>query len=189
MGARRLGLFGGTFDPPHRAHVAALVAAWASGDYDRIMVVVAGEPYQKSPARSLSSAQRRLAMAHAAFDGLEGVVVSDREVRRGGPSYTIDTVLELEDEGWLVELIVGADVAARLDGWFRAEELCRHVTVAVLPRPGGAERPSASWRIHDVDMVPIDLSSTEVRSLEPADARVAELLPDAVVPLWRAGRG
>ena len=92
MNVRRIGLFGGTFDPPHFGHVAALKAAAKSGRYDLIEVTVAGDPYLKRLEGGVRDATVRLAMARAAFGGLDLVVVSDREIVRDGPSYTIDTV-------------------------------------------------------------------------------------------------
>ena len=93
--AHRLGLFGGTFDPPHNGHVAALRAAAGTGRFDAIEVTVAGDPYRKSALGGVHSAATRLAMALAAFDHLDLVRVSEREINRPGPSYTIDTVEEL----------------------------------------------------------------------------------------------
>jgi nicotinate-nucleotide adenylyltransferase len=84
--AQRCGLFGGTFDPPHFGHVAALRAAAASSRFDRIEVTVAGDPYEKSASGAVRSTAIRLAMARAAFGELDLVVVSDREIRRDGPS-------------------------------------------------------------------------------------------------------
>ncbi|HEY5010669.1 MAG TPA: adenylyltransferase/cytidyltransferase family protein, partial [Acidimicrobiales bacterium] len=117
MNIRRIGLFGGTFDPPHFGHVAALEAAAASGRFDLIEVTVAGDPYHKRLVGDVDSANVRLAMARAAFSDLDLVEVSDREIRRDGPSYTIDTVRELLRECDAVDLIVGADLAEQLNSW------------------------------------------------------------------------
>ena len=136
MNIRRIGLFGGTFDPPHFGHVAALEAAVASGRYDLIEVTVAGDPYRKRLEGDVDSAGVRLAMARAAFCDLDLVEVSDREIRRDGPSYTIDTVRELLGECDAVDLIVGADLAEQLNGWHEADALRTLVRVGVVPRPG-----------------------------------------------------
>ena len=117
MKADRIGLFGGTFDPPHFGHVAALKAAIATNLFDYIEVTVAGDPYQKSSSVQLHSADVRLKMAQAAFDGIEGVRVSDREIKRDGPSYTIHTVRELLKEAEQVDLLIGADLSSQLDSW------------------------------------------------------------------------
>ncbi|MEI6710544.1 MAG: adenylyltransferase/cytidyltransferase family protein, partial [Actinomycetota bacterium] len=95
MQRSRLGLFGGTFDPPHLGHVAALEAAISTDRFDRILVTVAGDPYRKSLEHSVSPSPLRLAMARAAFAHLPLVEVSSIEIDRSGPSYTIDTVRAL----------------------------------------------------------------------------------------------
>jgi nicotinate-nucleotide adenylyltransferase len=187
--ADRLGLFGGTFDPPHRGHVAALEAAWRTGRFARLLVTVAGEPYQKTGDRSLSPATDRLAMAVAAFAALPGVEVSDREITRRGPTYTIDTVRELRAEGWRVELLVGADAAAALDGWHEAATLAELVTIGVFPRASTVPVLSARWRAEVLEMDPVDLSSTEIREGALDEAALARRLPPAVIPLWRRLRG
>jgi nicotinate-nucleotide adenylyltransferase len=183
----RLGLFGGTFDPPHLGHVAALRAAWRTGSFDQILVTVAGQPYTKAGTRAVSPAAMRLAMAHAAFDELDGVTVSDREIRRGGATYTIDTVRELCAEGFAVTLLVGADAAATLAQWRDARELATLVNVGVFPRVGAAVTLSSPWRTAEIAMDPVDLSSTWIR--EHDDAAIAGLLPAGVVPLYRGAGG
>lgn len=186
MQTRRVGLFGGTFDPPHRGHVAALIAAARTGRFERIEVVVAGEPYHKG--RAVSSAPSRLAMAHAAFDGLDLVTVSDREIRRGGPSYTVDTVRELLSEAPAVDLIIGADLAGELNQWHDAHELRTWVEVGVVPRPGPALGLAPGWRGYVIDMEPVDLSSTFIRELASAE-RLEDFLPEGVIPLFVGARG
>ena len=180
MARPRTGLFGGTFDPPHVGHVAALRAAAASGRFDRIEVVVAGTPYTKVDARDVRSADERLEMAQSAFAGLDLVHVSDLEVRRDGPSYSIDTVLELMKGSLSVDILVGADVAASMGTWHRSEELADLVKVGVFPRPGTPMSFPAGFVCYEIAMTPVDLSSTAVRSLDTVDA--AEVVPEAVLP-------
>lgn len=184
----RVGLFGGTFNPPHRGHVAVLRAAARLARFDLLEVTVAGDPYLK-PDAALLDGEARLAMAHAAFDGLELVEVSDRELRRGGPTYTIDTVEELLGDFDAVDLIIGADLVGQLPTWRRADELATLVQVGVVPRPGGDERLGPQWKGYRIPMSPVDLSSTYIRDLDPTQADLAELLPAAVVPLYLALRG
>lgn len=180
------GLFGGTFDPPHLGHVAALEAAWATGWYGRIEVTVAGDPYEKSD-RTVTSAEARFAMAHAAFDGLRGVTVSDREIRRRGPTYTIDTVRELAAGGETVELILGADAAVAIDRWRESDELATRASLAVVPRTGVTVSLGPRWRVRSVPMAEVDLSSTWLRECTTEEA--LSYLPAKVVPLFvgRAG--
>lgn len=180
-----VGLFGGTFDPPHLGHLRALRAAMAALALRRVLVVVAADPrHREAP---VATALERLEMAHAAFDEEPGVVVSDLELRRAGPTYTIDTVLALRDEG-VVEpvLIVGADAAATLPTWHRADELARLVRVAVVPRPGGPHGPPEGFDAVEVEMAPVDLSSTGVRAALAAGEDPATLVPPRVVHLAAA---
>lgn len=187
MKVRRLGLFGGTFDPPHVGHVAALRAAARTGRFDRLIVTVAGDPYLKGAG--VLAADVRLAMAHAAFDDLDLVEVSDVELRRQGPSYTIDTVRELLDEADCVDLIVGADLATQLDAWHRAEALCELVEVGIVPRPGSQSAAPQQWRSYVIPMAPVDLSSTFVRELLPVTSDLSKFLPAPVIPLFEQARG
>jgi nicotinate-nucleotide adenylyltransferase len=186
---RRIGLFGGTFDPPHFGHVAALRAAAASGRYDLIEVTVAGDPYLKRLEGDVRGASVRLAMAKAAFDDLDLVDVSDREIRRDGPSYTIDSVRELLKEYDNVDLIVGADLAEQLNRWHEADELRTLVRVGVVPRPGARTIVPDGWVSYEIPMDPVDLSSSFVRELEPTSLKLREFLPEAVIPLYQSARG
>ena len=184
----RVGLFGGTFCPPHNGHVAALAAAWETGWFDQLLVPVANDPYHKDGGDLLPAAAR-LAMAHAAFDDLDGVVVTDREIVRGGPTYTIDTVRELVAEGHRVTVIVGADAAAGIDGWHDAADLVGLATIAVVPRPGCATTVGRRWRSVEIPMDPVDLSSTHIRhdSLTPAELEAS--IPAAALPIFLQHRG
>jgi nicotinate-nucleotide adenylyltransferase len=181
----RIGLFGGTFDPPHLGHVAVLLSALATERYDLIEVTVAGDPYLKSAGGTVRPALVRLEMARAAFGHLSHVVVSDREIIRQGPSYTIDSVEELFAEGFTdVDLIVGADLTHQLDAWHRATELSRTVTLAVAPRPGETNELPTGWDAFYIPMDPVDLSSTFIR--EFTGDGLAHYVPEAVIPFLKA---
>ena len=183
MALPRIGLFGGTFDPPHLGHVAALEAASASGRFDVIVVTVAGDPYRKSAARLVRPAAERRALAHLAFDGIALVEVSDREIRRGGPSYTIDTVRELRDGVASIDLLVGADAAASLPTWHGAAELATLVTVGIFPRPGSAVVYPEGFTCYELSMGPVDLSSTVVRTQLDDQAALEQSVPTEIIPL------
>ena len=187
MTPARLGLFGGTFDPPHLGHVAALRAAAALGRFELIEVTVAGDPYLKGGG--VRPTLERLEMAHAAFDGLELVRVSDREIRRSGPSYTIDSVRELLDTTAQVDLIVGADLTDQLDGWREAAALRELVEVGVVPRPGGGAVHLRGWRYFEIPMTPVDLSSTFIREIAPDLENLRRYLPEDVIPFFVGTRG
>jgi nicotinate-nucleotide adenylyltransferase len=183
---RRLGLFGGTFDPPHFGHVAALEAAASSGRFDCLLVTVAGDPYLKNA--DVRPAALRLAMAHAAFDDLAHVEVSDLEIRRDGPSYTVDTVRALLEGADSVDLLVGADLATQLDRWHEAEVLRELVTVGIVPRPGSSSVAPEGWRSYEIPMEPVDLSSTYIRELFSEFANLGDFLPASVIPLFEGAR-
>lgn len=177
----RIGLFGGTFDPPHVGHVAALRAAAASGRFDQIVVMVAGDPYQKSIDREVRDAAERLEMAQSAFDALELVTVSALEVERQGPSYTIDTVEILLRDAQSVDILVGADVATHLPEWHRAPELADLVKVGVFPRPGQAIQFPPSFICYEISMMPVDVSSSEVRDIKD-EALLPKAVPSEIIP-------
>jgi nicotinate-nucleotide adenylyltransferase len=184
---RRLGLFGGTFDPPHFGHVAALQAAARTDRFERLVVTVSGDPYLKND--EVDPAPLRLAMAHAAFDDLALVEVSDVEIRREGPSYTVDTVRELLRDAEAVDLLVGADLAKQLDLWHGSEELRELVEVGIVPRPGASSEAPKGWRWYEIPMEPVDLSSTYVRHLPTENHDLEKYLPPAVIPLFEEARG
>ena len=187
MKDRRVGLFGGTFDPPHFGHVAALEAAARTGRFDRLIVTVAGNPYFKNV--DIDPASLRLAMAHAAFDDLPLVEVSDVEIRREGPSYTLDTVREFLRDAAAVDLVVGADLARQLEYWQGAEELRGLVEVGIVPRPGAQSAAPDGWRWYEIPMTPVDLSSTYVRHLPTSTEDLEKYLPQGVIPLFEEARG
>ena len=140
---RRLGIFGGTFDPPHVGHLA--LAEWAREELklDRVLFVPAGTPPHKRAARA--GAAHRLAMTRRAVRGNAAFVVSTVETRRVGPSYTADTVAALAKAhpGSEIWLLMGADMYATFDSWVRPGEIASMATLAVALRPG-ASAPRAS---------------------------------------------
>jgi nicotinate-nucleotide adenylyltransferase len=186
MSTPRIGLFGGTFDPPHLGHVAALRAAAHTGRFDAIVVTVAGDPYQKSSARLVRSGQERLDLSHAAFDGLELVSVSDLELRRSGPSYTVDTVKELLVDAASVDVLVGADAAATMSRWHGASELATLSRVGIFPRPGVAVIGPEGFDWYEIPMELIEISSTNIRANIGNEAHLAETVPDKVIPMLGA---
>ena len=112
---RRIGLFGGTFDPPHMGHLAAALAAKEALGLDEVLFVVANDPWQKSGQRPITEARHRLAMTELLVEDADGIEASDAEILRGGESYMIDTVSDMRQRGHEITLIVGADVADGLE--------------------------------------------------------------------------
>ncbi|HEY6531028.1 MAG TPA: nicotinate-nucleotide adenylyltransferase [Acidimicrobiales bacterium] len=188
---RRCGVLGGTFDPPHIGHMLAAVNVRQALDLDEVLLVVANDPWQKSGERPVTPAEDRLAMVTAAAAGLEGIVASDLELRRGGPSYTVDTLRELgeRDPGGARFLVLGADAAGGLLSWERAEELPSLATLVLVDRPGVAcPPPPAGWPFVRVEIPRVEVSSTDVRA-RVADGRPLDfLLPPGVVTCIRERR-
>ncbi len=180
----RLGIFGGTFDPVHIGHLVAAVNTRHALSLDKVLMVVANEPWQKSAHHEVTPALDRLAMVEAAVEGIEGVEASAIEIERGGVSYTIDTVEELHDyyAGAELFLVVGADVALELPTWERVEDLSGLVILAVVNRPGHPRVKSVpGWQVCTVDIPAIDLSSTEVREWAAAGRPLDFLVPSPVI--------
>jgi nicotinate-nucleotide adenylyltransferase len=169
--------------------VAALEAAARTNIFDVIEVTVAGDPYLKSAHVSVHPAALRLAMAELAFGALALVQVSDREIKRTGPSYTIDTVRELLAVADDVDVIVGADLAQQIDTWHDAEILRTLVRVGVVPRPGGSTVVPDGWRSYEIPMEPVDLSSSFIRNVPPTLENLKKFIPAAVIPLYQSSRG
>ena len=183
MGAR-IGVFGGTFDPPHVGHLVIAVNARHALGLDRLLLVVAHDPWQKSQTRPLSSADDRLAMVEAAVGDVDGLEASRIEVDRGGVSYTADTLAALRDEDPSRELflILGSDAAAGLPTWDRVDEVRKLATIVVATRPGAEEGiPPTGWSWERLETPRLEVSSTDLRA-RVADGRPLDyLLTPAVI--------
>jgi nicotinate-nucleotide adenylyltransferase len=180
---KRIGVFGGTFDPMHNAHLEIARAALDAVDLDEVLFVVAARPPHKGDA-TVASAQERLAMVGAALEGEPRMRACDIELRRDGPSYTADTLRALEAEypGAELYLIIGLDSLVDMPKWREPEEILARAKLLVAPRTG------EHWRIPEglegkYAMLPfekIDLSSTEVRERLDDDRDITELVPPTV---------
>ena len=188
---QRLGLLGGTFDPPHRGHLAAALAVRDALGLDRVDFLVANDPWQKSGDRDVTSAAIRLQMVRALTDGVDGIGVDDREVRRGGPTYTVETLEELAIEcpGTDVFLIVGQDTADRIHTWHRHEDLLALSTLVIVNREQNAQHVPAALadaRVQFVSMPLIDVSSTNVRAAAGSGDDVSAMTSAGVADIVRA---
>ena len=180
---RRIGLFGGTFDPVHLAHLALARAAVQSLALDELRWIPAGQPWQK--ARAITPAAHRQAMLHLALEGEPRFVLDPRELQRAGPSYTIDTVraLQAEQPGAILYLVIGADQFAGLHTWRDWRELISLVTLAVAARPGvplQADPEVQAAAREAVPLPPMDISATEIRRRVAAGEPIDHLVPAAV---------
>ena len=183
MTSERLGIFGGTFDPPHVGHLVVAVNARYALRLDRLLLVVAHDPWQKTQGRMVSNAEDRLAMVRAAVADVEGLEASAIELERGGVSYTADTLTALRDEDPSRELflIVGSDAAAGLPTWERGDEVRRLATIVVAIRPGAEEgAPPAGWSWERLETPRLEVSSTDLRA-RVADGRPLDYLLTAPV--------
>jgi|TARA_B100001540_G_scaffold251144_1_gene227249 nicotinate-nucleotide adenylyltransferase len=177
---QRIGLFGGTFDPPHLGHLAVAIAARDTLELDRTLLVVANQPWQKVGHRPVTEARHRLAMTELLVQNSDGLEVSDLEIVRGGMSYTIDTVKQLQEAGHEVVLIMGADAAAGIDSWERATELSRLTRIAVVDRPGYDMPELANWSVDKIPAQSISVSSSQVRSSMSEGSPATDNIPSAV---------
>lgn len=180
----RLGVLGGTFDPPHIGHLVVAVNVRAALGLDRVVLVVANEPWQKVGSRAITPAPDRLAMVEAAVADLDGVEASAIEIDRGGPSYTVDTLEELRaaDPAGHRYLIVGSDAAGGLSTWERPDELPALATLALVDRPGvAAAPPPPGWSVERVEVPRLEVSSTDLRDRAARGAPLDLLTPPGVM--------
>ena len=195
---KRIGLFGGTFDPVHNAHVALARSARDELALDEVRWIPAGAPWQKM--RTLTAADHREAMVRLAIEGEARFVLDRIELERGGPSFTLDTVRALQagEPGASWVLMIGQDQYAGLHTWRDWPELLGRVALAVANRPGpvppvDAEVQRFAHRSVPLDM--LDISSTEIRRLAAAGADISNLVPPRVARyidshrLYRASPG
>lgn len=185
--SRKIGVFGGTFDPPHVGHLSAAMNAKHALSLDQVLFVVAHQPWQKVGSRKITPAAVRVAMVDAAVADLTGHEVSTLELERGGDSYTVETLEELvaEDPDAELFLIVGTDVATSLDTWHRPDDVAQLATLVIIDRPGSSGgEPPAGWNVVRVEAPLVDLSSTELRRRMAENEPVKFLVPDAVHAVW-----
>jgi nicotinate-nucleotide adenylyltransferase len=173
----RLGIFGGTFDPVHVGHVAAACEARYQLGLTRVFLVVAADPWQKN-GQVVAPAAARYEMVAAAVAGVEGLEASRLELDRSGPTYTIDTVEQLAAPDRELFVIVGSDVAAKIETWHRVDELRSAVTLAIVDREGAAPTIAPpNWRVARVTMPRLDVSSTDLRRRVAGGEPVEFLVP------------
>jgi len=166
-------IFGGTFDPPHNAHTAMAEAAVRLIEPEKVLIIPTAAPPHKERA-GISDADMRMEMCRLAFGGIANAEISDMEIKRGGKSYTVDTLTALKEQYPDHELVLlcGGDMFATLDKWVRWQDILRLATIAAVYRPGfEGEYDAAMKRLCNsgarVEMIPFDLneiSSTDIRT-------------------------
>ena len=195
MTARRIGVFGGAFDPPHNAHVSLATAALAQFELDALHLVPTGQAWHK--ARALSAPEHRLAMTRLAFESMPRVLVDDRELQRTGPTFTIDTLQALQAENPQAQLylIIGADQFADFGKWHRWQEILQVAIICIAGRElstgvkaefdAKSDKLAANNpRFLTLDLPLMPVSATRIRELIAvggvAAAEIAQLLPEPV---------
>jgi nicotinate-nucleotide adenylyltransferase len=182
--AVRRGILGGTFDPPHLAHLFAGEAAYRDLGLDVVTFVPAGAPWQKAERR-VTDANHRWEMTVLAVDGIPYFEADDREVRRDGWTYTIDTLRSFPGDEEL-HLIVGADTARGIPTWQEAEAILQRATIVVVPRPEidkeDVEKALDGGSYVWLDTPMVRLSGTMLRRQAAAGRSIRFLVREAV---WR----
>jgi len=190
MAARqRIGVFGGTFDPIHRAHLDVARAAREFAKLDRVLFVVSARPPHKRDD-TVATPEDRYAMVEAAVMDEPQFEASDIELHREGPSYTLETLKELHAENPEADLylIIGGDSFAEFPGWRAPREILDHAHLLVIPRPGDG-KPPPDWMKGKYDFLPfepVDVSSTEIRERLASGESRPEELPERVARLIEA---
>lgn len=182
MSMERIGLFGGSFDPVHSGHLLVAQAAREELELDRLYFIPAARSPFK-PDREPAPAAERLRMLRLALAGQPWCEVDDQELRRGGISFTIDTVTDYAGRFSGSELfyLVGGDHVLSLPKWRHAERLAGLVQFVVIPRPGEAQPAvPAPFRGHYLKGFPFGVSSSEIRARVKAGKSVDVLVPPAV---------
>lgn len=201
-----MGVFGGTFDPIHYGHLRTAFEVLQSLQFGEVRFVPCGIPPHRGTPHA--SAEVRLAMVRAAAAGQHGFVVDDRELKRTGPSYSVDTLAALRSELPLrpLALIIGMDAFLGLTGWHQWREILQLAHIVVAHRPGwrapdmgplgelladrgthriGDLHQAKSGHIYIHDVTQLEISSTEIRELVAAGRDPRFLMPDAVRDLIR----
>ncbi|HEY3860959.1 MAG TPA: nicotinate (nicotinamide) nucleotide adenylyltransferase [Verrucomicrobiae bacterium] len=178
----KIGLFGGSFDPVHVGHLLVARAALEEAGLQRLFFIPAAQSPFK-PGAQPAPAPQRLQWLRLALAGDTTAEVDDQEIRRGGPSYTIDTVRNYAQAhpGAQLFYLIGMDQTAQLGLWRDAAELARLVEFLVIPRPGETPAELAPpFRGRVLRGHPLAVSSSEIRARLKAGLPVAHLTPPAV---------
>ncbi|NQW93706.1 MAG: nicotinate (nicotinamide) nucleotide adenylyltransferase [Polaromonas sp.] len=187
----KIGVFGGAFDPPHNAHLALAQTALRELAMDALHVIPTGQAWHK--ARPLSPAEHRLAMTRLAFQDMPGVVVDDREIKRLGPTFTIDTLraLQAENPDAQLYLLMGGDQFAAFMQWHQWREITKIAIICIAARArfDWAEgqfdtQKQPEMRLLTLQMPPMAVSATQIRQLLASglgeNQAMTDLLPHPV---------
>jgi len=195
----KIGVLGGTFDPPHIGHLVVAQEVWWRLGLDKVLFVPAGEPWHKA-GEEVTPARHREAMVRLAIAGDPRFELSRVDLERPGPTYTVDTLTELRrtyPPGTEFYFILGTDALAQLPSWRSPEKLVRLARLAVVPRPGfdpvdldrlEAEIPGLKVAIELVPVPAVGISSSEIARRVAAGEPFRYLVPEAVYRYIEAHR-
>ena len=184
----RIGVFGGTFDPIHLGHLIIAEDARAALELDEVLFIPAGQPWFKS-YRQITDTRHRLAMVRLAVADNPLFAVSDIEIRRSGPSYTVDTLGELREQpkyaGAEFIVILGIDALREIDRWHQPRALFELASVVGMARPAATINlsvlheaiPGSSSRIRLLDSALVDISGTDIRQRVAAGRSIRYRVP------------
>ena len=187
----KVGVFGGTFDPIHMGHLIAAEEARVSLQLDEILFIPTGQPYFKAN-REITQAGHRMAMVELAVESNPHFRASNLETERPGPTYTVETLMELRDQlgaGTEIYVILGLDSLEELDRWHQPERVLEMSTIVGVSRPGSprldtrmldAIRPGASARVVLLDGPLIGVSGSEIRRRVSGGLAIRYHVPEAV---------
>jgi nicotinate-nucleotide adenylyltransferase len=178
----KLGLFGGSFDPVHLGHLLVAQAAYEELKLDRLFFIPASQSPLK-PERKLTPSLERMRLLRLALAGKSWCEIDDQEIKRGGISYTIDTVRDYARRfpGATLFYLIGADQVPQLPRWRDAADLAKMVEFVVLPRPGQAEVAVAKpFRATTLAGFPLGVSSSQIRARAKAGLPIDPLVPAIV---------
>ena len=185
----RIGVLGGTFDPIHVGHLAIAEQARDGLDLEEVCFVPAGAPWMKA-SQSLSSAQDRLYMVRKAVENNPFFRVSTVELERSGPSYTVDTLRELQEEygpDARLFFVLGIDAFARFGEWKEPEEILALATLVVVDRPGRTasaenleEGMGIAEKVEYVRTIRLEISAMDIRRRVSEGASIRYLVPEPV---------
>src|ERR1035441_4563048 len=186
----RIGLFGGSFDPVHLGHLLVAHAAREELDLARLFFIPAAQSPFK-PESQPTPGPERLRLLRLALAGKTWCEIDEQELRRGGVSYTIDTVRDYASRFPEAQIfyLIGADHLPQLPKWRAAQDLARLVEFVVIPRPGQTETPfPAPFRGRWLAGVPLGVSSSQIRARIKAGLPIDHLVPETVAEAMRNNR-
>lgn len=179
MTGRRIGVFGGAFDPPHIGHLVAAQDVFETLQLDLLLVIPSARPPHREAALE---ARDRLSLARTAFEGDARIEVSDIELRRSGPSWTVDTLREIRNR-WNpreLVLVIGADQYRTFDSWRDPEAILELAELAVMPREGVSPEQDPRFPFVEAPVTRVDVSSTGVRDRLSKGLTVRYLVPGSI---------